>query len=169
MSQKMQILHCIRNTMKQAISSEEPSQRKALLEAADILVNELMLLEDHNFYITRYNKGRQLLMQGLNYISGDSTDIFHDADYIPASVSEEMSRIKISRATTQLTTLLKNIVTLLPTTGNEDILTRHSNRYQAAYRMNSASKYFATRPGSFCSLRRWFSAFDFSCFLLRAG
>ncbi|MFA5525170.1 MAG: hypothetical protein WDA24_12490, partial [Tissierellales bacterium] len=107
--------------MKQAISSEEPSQRKALLEAADILVNELMLLEDHNFYITRYNKGRQLLMQGLNYISGDSTDIFHDADYIPASVSEEMSRIKISRATTQLTTLLKNIVTLLPTTGNEDI------------------------------------------------
>lgn len=51
----------------------------------------------------------------------------------------------------------------------EELLNRHSNRYHAAYSMNSASKYFMTRPGSFCSLRRWFMAFAFSSFLLRAG
>jgi aminoglycoside phosphotransferase (APT) family kinase protein len=117
-----QLLNCLRTNVKRAKLSPDVQEKQSLLDAADIVINELLLRSESSFYLRHYASGRELAANApamLQQLGSDPLPVKSVLQQLPDNLSSDMGMPAIEHYIEQLIELLQSVVKLLPTTGHQ--------------------------------------------------
>lgn len=145
-----QLLNLIRNAVSNAGKTDSETERKNLLENAELLLNELLLRNENTFYIDYFDQGKQLLQEGLTLVGGQTGDA---EQIIASAIAESSSSDQVAQQIDGLRSALHGIVSALPGAVDgqvNDYLDRLNTWEVEAYahRLQDTPKPSATATGS---------------------
>ena len=75
MINQTQLLHLLRNSINLANETDNSTERQTLLSSANLVVNELLLRTNIEFYLAFYEEGLQLLSEGVSLCKSLNVDV----------------------------------------------------------------------------------------------
>ena len=108
-----QLLKQLRKATAQLLGESSKPEHTALLGMMDVLLNELLLRDDHAFFVDYYQRGHGLLDQGLKLTGAKSDAIRTEFNRLSPTLDADLRMDVIGAQTIKLTGLIEQLVKLI--------------------------------------------------------
>ncbi|MET0165969.1 MAG: hypothetical protein ABW318_13330, partial [Vicinamibacterales bacterium] len=112
-----QLLKQLRKSTHQLAEEAARPEHKALLEAMDVVLNELLLRCDRDFFVDYYDRGRRLLMEGLELLGDQAGSLRADTVSLAVSLDPRFGTDTIGAQSVRLSDLLTQLIRMIGTRG----------------------------------------------------
>ncbi|MET0985581.1 MAG: phosphotransferase family protein [Steroidobacteraceae bacterium] len=112
-----QLLKQLRKSTQQLAQEAARPEHKALLEAMDVVLNELLLRCDRDFFVDYYDRGRRLLMEGLELLGDQAGSLRADTVSLAVSLDPRFGTDTIGAQSVRLSDLLTQLIRMIGTRG----------------------------------------------------
>lgn len=113
-----QLLKQLRKSTQQLSREATRPEHKALLEAMDVVLNELLLRCDREFFIDYYDRGRRLLVEGLELLGDQAGTLGSEMASLPHSLDPGLGTDTIGAQSVRLSDLLTRLIRMIGAGGH---------------------------------------------------